>query len=296
MNNKTITTITLTQTPLKQRKKNIRNAHTTEPLAICNIIEKIVLMPFSDFMFCHPEEYVSVMEEFTNHKQKWNFPEISTGMAFQFVAEQTGMSPSARITTGDEAIIRKQLLNAVYQPFLDIFDMAVYDPGDPFHGSIHTPEDLLQKSAWRYVNHCRSTHIVYGNKEGIPLHERIQRIENSKEYKAKFYCYNMANTPPAMIPSELGYSFCLFLNNTTFCDYFECLKSMSLTKITPTRNLYNRLEQSHSGYGQDAAILEYYACGDFDRAYFEQGLYALFIYPMAQVYAALIKKDFNKIK
>ena len=53
MNNKTIT---LTQTPLKQRKKNIRNAHTTEPLAICNIIEKIVLMPFSDFMFCHPEE------------------------------------------------------------------------------------------------------------------------------------------------------------------------------------------------------------------------------------------------
>lgn len=121
--------------------------------------------------------------------------------------------------------------------------------GDPFHGSIHTPEDLLQKSAWRYVNHCRSTHIVYGNKEGIPLHERIQRIENSKEYKAKFYCYNMANTPPAMIPSELGYSFCLFLNNTTFCDYFECLKSMSLTKITPTRNLYNRLEQSHSGYG-----------------------------------------------
>ena len=247
-------------------------------------------------MFCHPEEYVSVMEEFTNHKQKWNFPEISTGMAFQFVAEQTGMSPSARITTGDEAIIRKQLLNAVYQPFLDIFDMAVYDPGDPFHGSIHTPEDLLQKSAWRYVNHCRSTHIVYGNKEGIPLHERIQRIENSKEYKAKFYCYNMANTPPAMIPSELGYSFCLFLNNTTFCDYFECLKSMSLTKITPTRNLYNRLEQSHSGYGQDAAILEYYACGDFDRAYFEQSLYALFIYPMAQVYAALIKKDFNKIR
>ena len=103
MNNKTIT---LTQTPLKQRKKNIRNAHTTEPLAICNIIEKIVLMPFSDFMFCHPKEYVSVMEEFTNHKQKWNFPEISTGMAFQFVAKQTGMSPSARITTGDE----KQLL------------------------------------------------------------------------------------------------------------------------------------------------------------------------------------------
>lgn len=49
MNNKTITTITLTQTPLKQRKKNIRNAHTTEPLAICNIIEKIVLMPFSGF-------------------------------------------------------------------------------------------------------------------------------------------------------------------------------------------------------------------------------------------------------
>lgn len=48
--------------------------------------------------------------------------------------------------------------------------------------------------------------------------------------------------------------------------------------------------------GQDAAILEYYACGDFDRAYFEQGLYALFIYPMAQVYAALIKKDFNKIR
>ena len=47
---------------------------------------------------------------------------------------------------------------------------------------------------------------------------------------------------------------------------------MSLTKITPTRNLYNRLEQSHSGYGQDAAILEYYACGDFDRTYFEQGL------------------------
>ena len=155
MNNKTIT---LTQTPLKQRKKNIRNAHITEPLAICNIIEKIVLMPFSDFMFCHPEEYASVMEEFTNHKQKWNFPEIPTGMAFQFVAEQTGMSPSARITTGEEAIIRKQLLNAVYQPFLDIFDMAVYDPGDPFHGSIHTPEDLLQKSAWRYVNHCRSTH------------------------------------------------------------------------------------------------------------------------------------------
>lgn len=148
-------------------KKNIRNAHTTEPLAICNIIEKIVLMPFSDFMFCHPKEYVSVMEEFTSHKQKWNFPEISTGMAFQFVAKQTGMSPSARITTEDEAIIRKQLLNAVYQPFLDIFDMAVYDPGDPFHGSIHTPEDLLQKSAWRYVNHCRSTHIVYGNKEGI---------------------------------------------------------------------------------------------------------------------------------
>lgn len=110
MNNKTIT---LTQTPLKQRKKNIRNAHTTEPLAICNIIEKIVLMPFSDFMFCHPEEYASVMEEFTNHKQKWNFPEIPTGMAFQFVAEQTGMSPSARITTGEEAIIRKQLLNAV---------------------------------------------------------------------------------------------------------------------------------------------------------------------------------------
>ena len=72
MNNKTIT---LTQTPLKQRKKNIRNAHTTEPLAICNIIEKIVLMPFSDFMFCHPKEYVSVMEEFTSHKQKWNFPE-----------------------------------------------------------------------------------------------------------------------------------------------------------------------------------------------------------------------------
>ena len=101
MNNKTIT---LTQTPLKQRKKNIRNAHTTEPLAICNIIEKIVLMPFSDFMFCHPEEYASVMEEFTNHKQKWNFPEIPTGMAFQFVAEQTGMSPSARITTGEEAI------------------------------------------------------------------------------------------------------------------------------------------------------------------------------------------------
>ena len=60
MNNKTIT---LTQTPLKQRKKNIRNAHTTEPLAICNIIEKIVLMPFSDFMFCHPEEYASVMEQ-----------------------------------------------------------------------------------------------------------------------------------------------------------------------------------------------------------------------------------------
>ena len=82
MNNKTIT---LTQTPLKQRKKNIRNAHTTEPLAICNIIEKIVLMPFSDFMFCHPEEYASVMEEFTNHKQKWNFPEIPTGMAFQLL-------------------------------------------------------------------------------------------------------------------------------------------------------------------------------------------------------------------
>ena len=99
MNNKTITTITLTQTPLKQRKKNIRNAHTTEPLAICNIIEKIVLMPFSDFMFCHPEEYVSVMEEFTNHKQKWNFPEISTGMAFPFVAEQTGMSPSCLLYT-----------------------------------------------------------------------------------------------------------------------------------------------------------------------------------------------------
>ena len=148
--------------------------------------------------------------------------------------------------------------------------MAVYDPGDPFHGSIHTPEDLLQKSAWRYVNHCRSTHIVYGEKQRIPLQERIQRIESSKEYKAKFYCYNMANTPPAMIPSELGYSFCLFLNNT--------------------------LEQSHSGYGQDATILEYYACGDFDRTYFEQGLYALFIYPMAQVYSALIKKDFNKIK
>ncbi len=69
---------------------------------------------------------------------------------------------------------------------------------------------------------------------------------------------------------------------------------MSLTKITPTKNLYNRLEQSHSGYGQDAAILEYYACGDFDRAYFEQGLYALFIYPMAQVYAALIKKISTK--
>ena len=160
--------------------------------------------------------------------------------------------------------------------------------------SIH--QRICFRSAWRYVNHCRSTHIVYGEKQRIPLQERIQRIESSKEYKAKFYCYNMANTPPAMIPSELGYSFCLFLNNTTFCDYFECLKSMSLTKITPTRNLYNRLEQSHSGYGQDAAILEYYACGDFDRTYFEQGLYALFIYPMAQVYSALIKKDFNKIK
>lgn len=295
MNNKTIT---LTQTPLTQRKQNIRNAHITEPLAICNIIEKIVFMPFSDFMFCHPEEYVSVMEEFTYHTQERDFPEVPTGLAFQFIAEQTGMSPSARIATDEEAIIRKKLLNAVYQPFLDIFDMATYNPRDPFHGLIHTPEDLLQESAWRYVTHFRSTHVVYGEKQRIPLQERIQRIESSKEYKAKFYCNNMANTPPAMIPSELGYSFCMFLNNATFHDYFNCLKSMSLTKISPTRNLYNRLEQSHTGYSQDKAILEYYANEevDFDRTYFEQGLYALFIYPMAQVYSALVKRNFNKKK
>ena len=56
------------------------------------------------------------------------------------------------------------------------------------------------------------------------------------------------------------------------------------------------IQENPYNVGQDAAILEYYACGDFDRAYFEQGLYALFIYPMAQVYAALIKKDFNKIR
>lgn len=292
MNNKTIT---LTQTPLKQRRENLRKAHTTEPLAICNIIEKIVRMPFSDFMFCHPEEYICVMEEFTNHTLKRDFPEIPTGLAFQFIVEQTGMSPFARIATEEERLIRKRLLNAVYQPFLDIFDIIIHNPGDPFHGTIQTPEDLLQSSSWRYVNTIRSTHLIYGNDQGIPLQERIQRIENSKTYKANFYCYNMRQTPPAMIPSELGYSFCLFLHNTTFRDYLDCLKSMSLTKITPTKNLYTRLKQSHTGYSQDAAILEYYSSEalDFDRAYFEKGLYALFIYPMAQVYAALAKKRFK---
>ena len=150
MNNKTIT---LTQTPLKQRKKNIRNAHTTEPLAICNIIEKIVLMPFSDFMFCHPKEYVSVNED--------NEDEIS-------LIKETYDTDGSAITKYITATVYDKTDTDYY------VDTGLFEEGDYV---------LMKDSSKRYqISETKSLIGVYNINKGYAVFREITIIDENEEY------------------------------------------------------------------------------------------------------------------
>lgn len=288
-NNKT----TLPETfSLEERLRNDHISHTTGIQASINILKDIILMPFSDFMFFHPNEYQYVMKEFTSHHYESNFPEVPTGLVFEFLVSEIGMSPSAIfLATEEEKHRRELLLNSIYQPFLHMYDISKItgELPDPFPSSVNTSRDLIENSSWKYVNKTVSESHFSNDLAGIPLEKRIQHIKASKFFKASAYSNSAHHS---VIPSEVGILFYKLLFCTTFEDYFKCLKSLSLTRISPTRILYNKLEQSHTSYKLDSAILEYYTTRPIKD--FESGIYALFIYPMAQVFIALRKTGYVK--
>ena len=75
---------------LEQRLQNVKVSNLTELNAIRNIISKIILIPFSDFMFFHQKEYLLIMTEFTNHEQTSDFPNVITGQVFEYIVRRIG--------------------------------------------------------------------------------------------------------------------------------------------------------------------------------------------------------------
>lgn len=249
---------------LEQRLQNVKASNLTELNAIRNIISKIILIPFSDFMFFHQKEYLLIMTEFTNHEQTSDFPNVITGQVFEYIVRRIG-----KYIKTDEAV---ELLNAINQPFLDLYDKAKGRVSDPFSMD-DSFEELIEASPWKYVQETFTSSL--GN---IPLKERIQNIERSNDYKAVAYLGNIHNL---LIPSKMGFPFYNLLYSTTFKDYYTCLQSLSYTKITPIKVTYNKLLQAKTGFSPDKTILEYYVQQDLRD--FAKNIYSLFVYPMAQV-------------
>lgn len=257
---------------LNKRLQNIKYSAFTEISAIRNIITKIVLMPFSDFMFFHQREYLLIMTEFTNNQQDSNFPDVLTGQIFEYIVREVGEQISLVYNVpGEERITA--MLNAIYKPFLDMYDKAKGEVRNPFPME-NSVKELINLSPWKYVK--KST--PENSKPNLPLQKRIQNITKTKPYKVAIYMDNIQNL---LIPSEVGYPFYLLLYCATFKDYYTALQSLSSTKISPTKITYNKLAQSHTGYDINQTILEYYV--KHNQGYFNNNIYSLFIYPMAQV-------------
>ena len=259
-------------TSLEKRLKNINYSAFTEPYAIRNIITKIVLMPFSDFMFFHQREYLFIMTEFTNNKQDSDFPDVLTGQIFEYIVREVGDQISLVYEVAGEERITA-MLNAIYKPFLDMYDKASGKTSDPF-SMRDSYKDLIESSPWKYVR----KDTLEKSSKSIPLQERIRKITKSKKYKAEEY---VANAHNQLIPSEMGYPFYLLLYCATFKDYYACLQSLSSTKISTTKITYSKLAQSHTGYHVNQTILEYYV--KQNRGRFNNNIYSLFIHPMAQI-------------
>lgn len=257
---------------LNKRLQNTKYSTFTELSTIRNIITKIVLMPFSDFMFFHQKEYLFIMTEFTNNQQDSNFPDVLTGQIFEYIVREVGEHISLVYDVpGEERVTA--MLNAIYKPFLDMYDKAKGEAKNPFPME-NSVKELINLSPWKYLKKFAPE----TSKPNLPLQKRIQSIAKTKPYKLAIYMDNIQNL---LIPSEMGYPFYLLLYCATFKDYYTALQSLSSTKISPTKITYNKLEQSHTGYHVNQTILEYYV--KQNRGYFNNNIYSLFIYPMAQI-------------
>lgn len=267
------------QVPLEERVKNLSRAHFTEQNAVRNCIKKIVLMPFSDFMFFYTDEYLFVMREFTG-KNRRVYPDILVGQILEYVSEevqQNGYNETG--CAGNERIMK--LLDAVSAPFLKMYD--TFKEKNHTYWSNTSAEELIRNSPWKYVRDSMATKSLKDTMAlERPLQERVFQIMRSKQYKAEVYGENVNKS---LIPTKDGWQFFQLLYCATFQDYMDSLKALSYTKLTPTKVLYNKLEQSHTGYSADKAILEYYL--QQDKTYFRKNIYALFIHPMAQVSATI---------
>ena len=93
------TLMTAEPVSLDQRLDNMQKyARITEKNAVRNMIKKVVLMPFSDFMFFHKDEYIYIMREYTGHRSHAKFPDIMTGQAFEFIVNEIGKNFTAILT------------------------------------------------------------------------------------------------------------------------------------------------------------------------------------------------------
>lgn len=269
--------ITAEPVALSQRVENVqRYARITEKSAVRNMIKKVVLMPFSDFMFFHKDEYAYIMREYTQNQSRTKFPDILTGQAFEFIVNEIGKSPGYIYECeGQER--RTALLNAVYAPFLRMYDCIKTDVSSPFSRTA-SGKEIIQESAWRYVNDSpRRSREVSVDVE-LPLQERIRQIRIKKSYKVEAYRDNVYHN---LQPSEAGRMFFGLLYGATFQDYYDSLCSLSYTKLSPTKITYSKLLQSETEFSLDKPLMEYYE--DQSKTDFKLNLYSIFIYPMAQV-------------
>lgn len=267
--------------PLDQRLQNIETAHTTEFRAVRNYIKHVLLIPFADFMFFHPEEYLSVMRQFTENPSRSRFPDLLNGQIFEFVIRQVRQTPGYCYgKSGNEALTA--LLDAVSLPFLDVYDRVKCEVQmtSTFYPSSSTQE-LIHHSSWKYVKDSRYTKCCRNMQ--VPLTDRLVDIKSRKEYKAEQYKQQVIQK---LIPSKYSDDFTHLLFCSTFKDYFKALSELSLTRLQPTEMLYDKLEKDDTAFSQDLALLEFYE--NQSRIDFRTDIYALFIYPMGRVMQSLL--------
>lgn len=273
---------------LDQRLQNITSAHTTEFGAVRNHMKHVLLIPFADFMFFHPEEYLSVMRQFTENPSRSRFPDLLNGQIFEFIIRQVNQTPGYNYgKSGNETLTA--LLDAVYLPFLDVYDRIKCEVQLPstFYPS-SSNQELINQSSWKYVKDSRYTKCCRNMQ--VPLTDRLVDIQNRKEYKAEQYKQHAVQN---LIPTKYSDDFIQLLFCSSFKDYFKALSELSLTRLQPTEMLYDKLERSHTDFHQDLALLEFYE--NQSRIDFRTDIYALFIYPMARVMQSLLYSNKKRI-
>lgn len=284
------TLMTAEPVSLGQRLDNLQKyARITEKNAVRNMIKKVVLMPFSDFMFFHKDEYIYIMREYTGHRSHAKFPDIMTGQAFEFIVNEIGKTPGYIYECeGQERLTT--LLNAAYAPFLRLYDSIKADVTAPFLKNA-SEKELITGSAWRYVSDSpRRGRDVSADTE-LPLQERIWQIKRQKSYKAEAYRNNVYRN---LQPSEAGAMFFWLLYGATFQDYYDSLCSLSYTKLSPTKITYSKLLQSKTEFSLNKSLMEYYE--DQPKNEFKRNIYSMFIYPMAQVSRTLYEMYLKRVK